>query len=421
MTATVSTSLPLLELARQQAEENGRAAEPRMREALEALQQRGFPHVRNEQWRYFGTSAVVAESWQAAEAAEDLPAAPFSVHGVRIEVINGRMQPLKAELPDGVEVVQYDPASAGDLPLGSTYDAVEHPFASLNLLLTPGVIVIRIAPRAQIERPIHLHFASSAAPGSVVSPRVLILADEASHATILETWSGAGRLLVLPVVEILASPGSTVDHVKVLAESDETVHIGNYRALQQRDSVFRSALVTIGGGQVRHEINAALEGEGAEASLDGLWMLTGTQKVDHHTTVDHVRPHTSSRELYKGVLAGKSNGIFEGLIIVRPEAQKISSQQTNNNLLLSRSAVADSKPQLEIHADDVRCAHGSTIGQLDESSMFYLQSRGIDRAQARRMLTLAFAGEMIDRLPITDLREPLREMIIDRIPHVEEE
>jgi len=233
---------------------------------------------------------------------------------------------------------------------------------------------------------------------------------------VVETYVGSGEYFTNAVTELLARDGAVVDHVKVECESASAFHVGTLQVHQARSSSVTSHTISIGGALVRNEINVALAGEGAGVVLDGLFVTAGTQHVDNHTVIDHEKPHCESLELYKGVLDGSSRGIFDGKVIVRPDARKTVSRQTNNNLLLSESAVVDSKPTLEILNDDVKCNHGSTIGQLDEEAMFYLRSRGIGEAEARNLLVLAFAGEIVDRIKIEPIRELVRRELFARVP-----
>jgi Fe-S cluster assembly protein SufD len=202
----------------------------------------------------------------------------------------------------------------------------------------------------------------------------------------------------------------------VQLESEDAFHVSLTSIRQERDSHVFSHAIQLGGALVRNEIHAKLDGEGSECQLDGLFVLRGSQHVDNHTLIDHAKPHATSEEFYKGVLDGRSRGIFDGKIIVRKDAQKTSSRQTNNNLLLSNEAIIDSKPQLEILADDVKCTHGSTIGQIDEEALFYLQSRGIGLTEARGILTFAFASEIVGRLKVETLKSRLETALLGRIP-----
>lgn len=422
MTQVTNASMTLEEIARARAAELvGSRVATHAQAALAAIEARGFPTVREEQWRYFGTASLLRQEWTLRQ--DDVPPVNVTLpafDAIRIDVVNGTARGVEGTLPDGLSIRPVAIAELEDERFGSSFDPAVHRFAALNSLAATEVLLIHVRRGFTVTRPLHVAFkASSSTGGLLVAPRVLVIAEPESQATIVETWDSEGSLLSIPVVEMFVDQNARLDHIRFVTESLGTVEIANHRAMLARDAVFRSFLFTLGSGLVRNEIAVGMNGEGADATLDAVWMLGGAQKADHHTTVDHVRPHTTSRQLYKGILSGRANGIFEGLVIVRPDAQKISSAQSNNNLLLSDTAVADSKPQLEIHADDVKCSHGSTIGQLEESTLFYLQSRGIGLDEARRMLTLAFAGEMIDRLPIEALREPLRDAVAERVPSAE--
>jgi len=236
------------------------------------------------------------------------------------------------------------------------------------------------------------------------------------QATIVESYAGSGRSFTNAVTEIVAGDGAVVDHTKFECESLDGYHVGLTHIHQDRASNVTSRSIAIGGAIVRNETNAALTGEGASLVLDGLFVLTGNQHVDNHTVIDHVKPHCESLELYKGILDQQSRGIFDGTIIVREGAQKTVSRQTNKNMLLSETAIVDSKPTLVIHNDDVKCNHGSTIGQLDEEAMFYLRSRGLDEADAESLLVHAFASEIVDRIKVDPLRAQIRRVMFTQMP-----
>ena len=246
-------------------------------------------------------------------------------------------------------------------------------------------------------------------------PHNVIVAGRAAQLTIVETYAGRGKYFTNAVTEVFAADGAVVDHHKIECESLDAFHIGTLQLRQDRASSVTSHNISIGGALVRNEVNGILNGEGASLTLDGLFAETGSQHIDNHTLIDHVSPRAESHELYKGVLDDNSRGIFDGRIIVRPHAAKTVSRQENRNLLLSETAIVDSKPTLEIHNDDVKCNHGSTIGQIDEEAMFYLQSRGIDASEARTLLTYAFASEIIDRIKVAPVREQVRRVLFERM------
>jgi Fe-S cluster assembly protein SufD len=234
---------------------------------------------------------------------------------------------------------------------------------------------------------------------------------------IIESYVGLNNALYFTnvVTEIVAGDNAVVAHYKLQRESEEAFHISTVQVSLSHNSNFSSHSIDLGGALVRNDVNAVLDGQGIECVLDGLYMVAGRQHVDNHTRIDHVKPHCSSRELYKGVLGGRSRGVFNGKIYVHKDAQKTDAKQTNKNLLLSEDAVINTKPQLEIYADDVKCTHGTTIGQLDQEAIFYLRSRGIDLEAARGLLTYAFASEMIGRIKVEPVRAQLEHLLLARL------
>ena len=247
-------------------------------------------------------------------------------------------------------------------------------------------------------------------------PRNLVIAGRNSQVTIVESYVGSGAYFTNAVTEIIAADNAVVDHYKLICESREAFHIGTTYARQQRASSVTSRNIAVGGRLVRSDVHSALAGEGATITLDGLYVAGENQHVDQHTVIDHAAPHCDSIELYKGVLDANARGIFDGRIIVRPGAIRTNSKQENHNLLLSETAIADSKPTLEIHNDDVKCSHGSTIGQLAEEPMFYLRSRGIGEEEARNLLVYAFAGEIVDRMKVEPIAEQVRRALFAAMP-----
>jgi Fe-S cluster assembly protein SufD len=252
---------------------------------------------------------------------------------------------------------------------------------------------------------------------TVSHPRNLIVVDNDSQATIVESYVGLENDVYFTnvVSEIRGGENAILTHYRLQQESQEAFHIATVQAHLRRSSNFSSHSIALGGALVRNDVTAALAGEGSECTLNGLYMVTGHQQVDNHTRIDHEKPHCRSRELYKGILDGKSKGIFNGKIFVHKAAQKTDAKQTNKNLLLSEDAVINTKPQLEIYADDVKCTHGSTIGQLDQDAMFYLRSRGIGLQAARRLLTYAFASEIITQIKIEPVRTQLDNLLTTRL------
>jgi Fe-S cluster assembly protein SufD len=257
--------------------------------------------------------------------------------------------------------------------------------------------------------------------GALVLPRIVVHVGEGSEVSLIESYAGLGAEpgLTSAVTEVTLDPGAIVDHVKVQREADAAFHMASLMVRLTRASTFTSRALTLGGRIARNDIIAILGGEGAECTLNGLYVATGDSLVDTHTTIDHAMPHCPSHEVYKGILGGRARAVFNGKILVRQDAQKTDAKQTNRALLLADDAQVNTKPQLEIFADDVKCTHGAAIGQLDVAAMFYLRSRGIGVTESRAMLVHAFAGDILNRVKIEPVREYLEALLTARLPHVE--
>ncbi|MBI3990068.1 MAG: Fe-S cluster assembly protein SufD, partial [candidate division NC10 bacterium] len=326
-------------------------------------------------------------------------------------------------LPEGVKVgslaaiLNADPGRVE--PYLARYASFqEQAFVALNTAFMEDGAFIDIPPGKVMEGPIHLLFVSTASREPIVShPRSLIIVGASSQVTIVESYVGleSGLYFTNGVSEIVAGENAVIDHYKLELESEQAFHMATMQALLDRSSNFTSHSVALGGALVRNELNAVLDGEGGECTLNGLYMVTGRRHVDNQTRIDHVRPHCISRELYKGILDGQSRGVFNGKIYVHKHAQKTDARQVNKNLLLSEDAVIDTKPQLEIYNNDVKCSHGSTIGQLDQDSLFYLRTRGMDLESARSLLTYAFTSEMISRIRVEPIRAQLEHLFTARL------
>jgi Fe-S cluster assembly protein SufD len=292
-------------------------------------------------------------------------------------------------------------------------------FAALNLALVEDGACIELAPGTRVERPIHLLFVhvGGSAP-TAVHPRVYLVAGAGSRACVVEHHVGlAGSVgLVNAAAEIWLAADAELDHVVLQDLPHEAFFLASLAVQQEPGSRFGSASVALGAGLARLETSVCMAGEGARAELAGLYLARGAQLLDHHTTVDHAVPHTTSQQLYEGVLDERARGVFHGRVHVRPDAQKSDARQINRALLLADGAQVDTKPQLEIYADDVKCSHGASVGQLDEAQLFYLRARGIAEAEARALLTAAFAREVIDRLPLAALRSGLEARVLDWLP-----
>ena len=299
--------------------------------------------------------------------------------------------------------------------LGKFASHKTHSFVALNTAFIRDGAVVIIPEGAVVEEPIHLLFFSTTAGEPTVShPRVLIVAGRNSRATVIESYLGpAGHIYFTnAVTEVVLAENARLDHYKVQHESDEAFHIATMQVRLERDSNFSSHAITLGAALGRNEVNAYLNATGCECTLNGLYLAAGQQVVDNHTRIDHAQPHCASHELYKGILDDEARGVFNGKIYVHQDAQKTDAKQTNKTLLLSQDAVINTKPQLEIFADDVKCTHGATIGQLDDESLFYLRSRGIGVEEARAILTFAFANDIIRRIAVAPLRARLEDHLL---------
>ena len=290
--------------------------------------------------------------------------------------------------------------------------------AALNTAFLQDGAFVHVPDGVSVELPVHLLFVSTKRDEPFLStPRNLIVAGAGSRVSIVETYAGPENEVYFTnaVTEIVLGEGAVVEHDKLQIESMKAFHVGAIHVRQSAKSIYTANSISLGGSLVRNTVGAVLDGEYGECTLNGLSLATGSQIVDNHTTIDHAKPNCVSHELYKSILDGASRGVFNGKIYVRKDAQKTDAKQTNKTLLLSDDATIDTKPQLEIFADDVKCTHGATVGQLDEEQVFYLRSRGIGFEQARDVLTFAFAGDVIQRVHIDPLRDQIEGMINSRL------
>jgi Fe-S cluster assembly protein SufD len=296
----------------------------------------------------------------------------------------------------------------------AAYDG--HAFTALNTAFIRDGAFIELQANAVVEQPIHLVFISEGEGQAIAHPRNLIVAAPNSRAAVIESYVSVrdSCYFTNAVTEISLGEGAHLDHYKLQRESEKSFHVGTVQARQARDSQFHSFALAVGGSLARTNIYTSLDGDGATCTLNGLYLADGTQHIDNQTSIEHIAPNCPSHEVYKGVLDGRSHGVFNGKVYVHPEAQKTDGKQSNNNLLLSPNARVDTKPQLEIFADDVKCTHGATVGRLDEIAMFYLNSRGIGPEMARMLLTYAFAADVLEMIELEPLKKGLEEMVLSR-------
>ena len=390
-------------------------------DAFARFEELGFPTAKLEAWRFTGIQPIVSTTWTSAPAGVSPAAEPWG-RGPRVVLVNGRVAPaLSAAPPEGIRVLGLADALAAEPALLERHLTRLAPyrhnaFPALNTASFEDAACVLIAPGAVVRAPLTLVLVSAAGGALTVShPRVLVIAGERSQASIVQVFEGSGRYLTNAVTEIEVAPGAALEHTLLQRESEPASHVHFVAARVGRAARYVSNNVSLGSTLARTDISVALEGEGAEAALNGLFLGRGTQHLDNHTTLDHATPHTSSRELYKGVMDGASRGVFHGTILVRPGAQKTDAIQTNKNLLLSREALVNSTPVLQIFADDVKCKHGSTTGQLDELALFYLRARGIGLPEARALLTRAFAADVSERIRAEEVRSEIDREIAERL------
>jgi Fe-S cluster assembly protein SufD len=377
--------------------------------AFERFLARGFPTTRDEEWRFTNVAPIAATTFErarpASPSAADLAPLRFEGMAAEVVVVNGRLVPglSTTALPAGVTVRRLRERFDGDVaaPPGATA------FVDLNAAFFEDGVVLDIAPGAVVAAPLHVLHVSVPGRASLVSPRTVIRVGDRAEVAIVESFAGLGEGVAFTnaVTTLAVGAGAIVEHVKLQNEPAVAFHLASQFVRLDRASTLASRALTFGGRIARNDIVARLDGEGAECTLNGLYVASGQSLVDTHTAIDHAQPHCPSHEMYKGILAGHARAVFNGKIIVRPKAQKTDAKQTNRALLLSDDAQINTKPQLEIFADDVKCTHGAAVGQLDDDAMFYLRARGIPAAEARHLLVHAFAGEVLDTVRAVPVRE----------------
>ena len=408
----------------------------RRRAAFARFTESGFPTTKDEDWRFTPVAPIARTSWRtdipgsgATVRAADL--APFRfgpADWCTLVFVNGRFAPElshRPALPEGVTVETLAEATARDPALVESSFALVAtpeltPFSALNAAFAESGAVVRVAAGRQLEDPVQLLFlTTSEAAGVAVQLRNVLLVEPGARAQFVESYAaldGKGSpSFTNCVTEVRVGANAWVEHTRIQRERESAYHVGLTQVDQARDSHYRSFSLAAGGAIARHDLRARLAGENVETLLYGLYLATGEQLVDNHTAIFHDQPNCRSWEVYKGILDGKSHAVFNGKVFVQPEAQKTDAKQTNRNLLLSDGAKVDTKPQLEIFADDVKCTHGATVGRIDESAFFYLQSRGIPREEAQRVLTYAFAAEVVNEVASAPVRQALDRLVASRL------
>jgi Fe-S cluster assembly protein SufD len=400
-----------------------------------AFEELGFPTTRQEEWRQTSVAAIARTTFQRPDPRDSLPAEAVvrallfghAFDGHQLVFVNGRHAPSLSSAPmtDGVSIRSLRDVLDREPQLVQPYldrqsSGPGRPFVSLSAAFLDDGAVVFVPAGTVLAAPIHLVFYSCPRAGVPMAshPRVLVVAGRASQVTVIESYGGSvGQVyLTSAVSEVVVEDGAIVDHYRIQRESAKAYHVGTLAVRQGRASRFASHAIALGAALSRTDIRQVFAGEGGECVLNGLFLAGDSQHTDTHTWVDHAQPHCSTRELYKGIVDDKAHGVFVGNILVRPGAQKTDAIQSNKNLVLSRDALVDSVPQLEILNDDVKCKHGSTTGQLDPLALFYLRSRGIGEDAARSLLTYAFASDIVQRLGVEALRTGLTEHLQRRLP-----
>ncbi|MGC9158994.1 MAG: Fe-S cluster assembly protein SufD [Terracidiphilus sp.] len=392
----------------------------------------GFPTTHDEDWRFTNVAPIaqtpfrLAEPGEAAVSERDLAAYELTGAACRLVFINGHFAASlskRENLPAGLEISSLTEALAEDAEflgrhLGRYANTRRDAFAALNTALWQDGALIRIGRRAVIEQPVHLLYVSAGGDSALMThPRTLIVAEAESQAAVVEDYISLGNDAAFSnsVTELVAGEGAVIAHCMVERENGLSYNISTLRVEQARAASVASHSVLLGGGLVRNNVHPVLAGDGAECLINGLFIGAGRQHLDNYMLVEHASPNCGSRQFYNGILDDEARGVFHGRIIVHKDAQKTDAKQTNRNLLLSDRARMDTKPQLEIYADDVKCTHGATIGQIDEEALFYLRSRGFDEARARQALFQAFAAECTGRIQQGAVRGFVEDLVQNRL------
>jgi Fe-S cluster assembly protein SufD len=401
------------------------------RAAMDEFARVGFPTSRDEEWRFTPVSPIAQARFELATPAPVDASAlgPFlfgHAEWPQLVFVNGKLAPELSSvpaLPAGVRVgslaaaLKAEPALVE--PHLSRYARPETTaFAALNMALMRDGAFVYVPAGTSVDLPVHLLFVTTPGSAAAAYPRNLIVVERGARASIVESYAGlgdGGTYFTNAVTEVYSGEEAWTEHTRLQREGDGAYHVGLTQVAQARGSHYRSFTLAMGAAISRHNLHVQLNAPGIETLMYGLYLARGEQVVDNHTAIFHDHPHCNSWEVYKGVLDGRARAVFNGKVFVKPEAQKTDAKQTNRNLLLSAAAKVDTKPQLEIFADDVKCTHGATVGFLDPSAQFYLRSRGLPAEAAQRLLTYAFAGEVVNEVALEPVREALDRLVLQRL------
>src|SRR5258705_757456 len=401
--------------------------------AMDRFELLGFPSVKEEEWKYTNLAPLAKESFQPAAASPEVSPDDrerfgyAETAGAHIVLVNGFLREDLSVTSRLEQVVALDLFSAiADARyskivreyLARDADYLDNGLTALNTAFLRSGVFVLIPKNMELETPLQITYVSdSGEPNSISFPRLLLVAEENSSATVIESYVATNkeRYFTNAVAEIILKEGARVQHYRLQRESNKAFHVATTSAELERGSSYDATAINLWGQLSRHDISVVMDHEGAECWVDGLYVGGPEQHADTHSLIDHKQPHCTSHQLYKGILDGNGRAVFNGKIFARPGAQKTDAMQTNKNLLLSNQARVDTKPQLEIYADDVKCAHGAAVGQIDEDELFYLQARGINPELSRNLLTYGFAEEVIGKIKLASIRAQLDTAVLSRI------
>ena len=395
----------------------------------------GFPTARrgNEAWKYTNVAPVARAEFSVSTSDESpseealRDSLPWVEDWNTLVFVNGRFSPELSITHDtgsvtvsGLSALVESDGTVARQHLGSLASVEDDGFTALNTAFVGDGAVVHVPDNVRVERPVHLAFVSTEEDSFIAHPRVLVVAGSESEATVVESYVSLGEnpYFTNAVAEVVVEEGARVEHYRLMDESGESYHVGVARVHQKDGSSFSSRAFYKGVGLGRHDLYALI-GDGCETDLSGLYITSGSQHMDSFINIDHAQPNSTSRLYYKGILSGRSRAVFGGTVFVREGADKTDSLQSDKNLLLSPDAEVDSKPALFIWADDVKCGHGATAGNVDEDTVFYMRSRGVDLEAASRLLIFGFASEIIDTVALSELREYLERSFLEAIPKYE--
>jgi len=393
------------------------------RQALEAHKAVGVPTMKDEEWKYTSLRAIAETAWQPAEPGpawfgDDLPR--LAAGSAKVVIVNGLLDRNQSEFDAGSGVrIQslHDAFSEGKIEqFGEVAGFCARPFAALNTALFTDGVVVHVSKLAEAARPVEILHVTTG-ENQVVTPRVLIVVEEGAKVQLVEHYisHGSSTNLTLPVTEVFVAQNAQVEHVRVQDEAMTSHHIGLWATTQEQGSTYESYNIAFGGALGRLDQNIWIGGRHTTTRLDGVVLARGEQVIDNHTRLDHALPDGNSFEIYKQIVDDQATVVFNGKIFVHQDAQKTDAKQTNQALLLSPQATINSKPQLEIFADDVKCTHGATVGQLEDGPLFYMRSRGLPKKQAEAVLVYAFAAEVLELITMVDVRENLERTLFARL------